>query len=117
MSGVMLATVSGSFFNPTSTNVLWMSINHIQMVNLLFILQIYYPSKITDYMQKFKILTLNFSFMNYDNIWFIKKMLDYFDYPLKNKALKYFDITSGSTFVNNFSFLLTLAIFIVIHVL
>ena len=56
-------------------------------------------------MSGMKWLTCSFNFIPFEKIYGLDKVVDWFDSDLQFDRLKYFDIESGSSFINMLSIL------------
>ena len=104
-----------SFWNLSSPQGLWITMNQFQLILLLLLTKSNIPNSIVSYLSGLKATTCSFNFIPFKNIPGLNKLVDILDFSLPNKNLDYFGIFSGSTFANNFSLICFLMIFIVIH--
>ena len=89
--------------------------NQFQLIMLLLLTKSNIPRSIVSYLSGLKATTWSFSFIPFKNIPGLNKMVDKLDFKLPDKELRYFGIASGSTFVNNFSLICIILIFVAIH--
>ena len=105
-----------SSWNPSSPpHGLWMALNQFQLILLLLLANSGIPYKIFDFLTGMKDTTCSFNFIPFKDIPGINTMIQKLDFPLNNNNLKPFGLVSGSTFVNNFSFIWIVVILIAIE--
>ena len=91
--------------------------NQFQLILLLILTKSNIPKAIVNYLSGLKVTTWSFNFIPFKDIPGLKNAISLFDFSLQNKDLDIFGIFSGSTVVNNFSFICILLIVGLIQVL
>ena len=92
-----------SFSNLSSPQSFLMTVRQFQLILLTLLTSAYIPKNIIDFLSGMKMLSCSFKFIPFDHIPGFDKMIAWMDSELNYHKLKYFDIDSGSSFVNTFS--------------
>ena len=101
-AGVSFALFS-SVANMSSPQTFWMTLKQFQLILLTLLTSAYIPSKIVKFLSGMKSSTCSFSFIPFDKMPGIDKIIDWLDIDLRYGKLDHFGIESGSAFVNVFS--------------
>ena len=113
----IVAVVFMSIVSLSSPQGLWIMINQIQLLFILFITGADIPKDVVDFIIGMKFASFSFNFMNYGNIWIFSKLQQYFDWDQSNSYLSKIDLNSWSTVINISALCLTLAYTIFLHLL
>ena len=92
-----------SIANMSSPQTFWMTLKQFQLILLTLLTSAYIPRKIVKFLSGMKSSTCSFSFIPFNKIPGIDKMIDWLDIDLGYSKLDHFGIESGSAFVNVFS--------------
>ena len=111
------ASMAFSFWNLSTPQGLWITMNQFQLILLLLLTNSHIPKSIVDYLSGLKATTWSMNFIPFKDIPGIKWIVDSLDHNLENKNLDYFGIFSGSTFANNLSLIWVILIILVLHLL
>ena len=111
------ASMIFSFWNLSTPQGLWITMNQFQLILLLLLTNSHIPKSIVDYLSGLKATTWSMNFIPFKDIPGIKWVIDSLDHDLENKSLDYFGIFSGSTFANNLSLIWVILIILVLHLL
>ena len=106
-----------SLWNISAPQGIWISMNQFQLILLLLLTKSNIPKLIQNYLSGLKATTWSFNIIPFKNIPGLRSIILYFDFSLQNKDLDIFGIFSGSTIVNNFSFVCIMLIIGLIQVL
>ena len=101
-AGLSFAFIS-SFANTSSPQTFWMTLKQFQLILLTLLTSAYIPTKIVKFLSGMKSSTCSFSFIPFDKIPGIDKIIDWLGINLRYNKLDHFGIESGSSFVNVFS--------------
>ena len=104
-----------SFWNLSSPQGLWITMNQFQLILLLLLTKSNIPKSIVDYLSGLKATTWSFNFIPFKDIPGLNALLNYLDFQLPDKELESFGIFSGSTLPNNFSLVWIMLIFAWFH--
>ena len=107
----LLSLQGGSF------SCLYAILHFLQILILLLLIDPFIPGSIKTYLEGQAIFLMNFNFIPLVDIPFINFPTFWIDMPQPNEILNSLDFQSGSTFVNNFSLLVTLLFLALFHVL
>ena len=106
-----------SLWNKSRLTGLWITMNQYQLIMLLLLTKSNIPRSIVSYLSGLKATTWSFSFIPFKDISGFDRILNGLGFKQPDEELKHFGINSGSTFVNNFSLIWLVFIFITIHTL
>ena len=101
----------------TSPQGLWIMINQIQLLLLLFITGAFIPKDVADYIVGMKFASFSFGFINYDNLWLVSKYYDYFDWNQPNDYIDRIEVNSWSIMINIFPLITTIFYTLILHIL
>ena len=109
------ATMAFSFWNLSTPQGIWISLNQFQLILLLLLTNSHIPKSIVDYLSGLKATTWSLNFIPFKDIPGFKELVDSLEQNLEFTNLEYFGIKSGSTFSNNFSLICVVIIISLIH--
>ena len=104
-----------SMFSLSSPQGLWISLNQLQLILLLLLTGAYFPQKVIDYLESLKFALMSFTFIKFEDLLMFKDVIGYMTFDLKTPDLKHFDINSGCTFHNSFSFTCIIVLIMMLH--
>ena len=104
-----------SMFSLSSPQGLWISLNQLQLILLLLLTGAYFPQKVIDYLESLKFALMSFTFIKFEDLLMFKDVIGYMTFGLKTPDLKHFDINSGCTFHNSFSFTCIIVLILMLH--
>ena len=102
----------GSLSSPQG---LWISVNQLQLILLLLLTGAYFPKQVIDYLESLKFALMSFTFIKFEKLFIFRDVIGYLTFSLKTPDLKHFDINSGCTFHNSFSFTCIIVIIMMFH--
>lgn len=101
---IVASVLFGVSTSMNSLNILWITVNQMQLIMLIFVTGAYFPDKVKRIMQGLNFAMFSFDFLKPKSISIIRSLFDIFDFEIQNVNLEIFGINSGSSFVNSFSF-------------
>ena len=118
-SATATATAMGtaaSIFNFASAVSLWSMINQMQLFFFLLMTGQYIPKDVETVIVGNKFCLYPFDYFQFKSITFTNYITEYFDFATSDTTLNLAGISSGSSIVNVYSLAITLAIFVVHHI-
>ena len=100
-----------------SPSGMWAMINQLQLLILLLITGAYLPKDIRDYITGMEFSMFSFSFLPFESIWFIDYNIGWLNFEQGDEQMTDTGMQSGSSLINNFSFLFLLGPMVGVHVL
>ena len=82
---------------------------------MLLLTGAYFPKQVVDYLESLKFALMSFTFIKFEDMMIFKDVIGYMTFSLKNSDLKHFDISSGCTFHNVFSFTCIIVLIMMFH--
>ena len=104
-----------SLWSLSTPQGLWISVNQLQLILLLLLTGAYFPQKVIDYLESLKFALMSFTFIKFEDLLIFRDVIGYLTFSLKTPDLKHFDINSGCTFHNSFSFTCIIVIIMMFH--
>ena len=92
---VGVTSAASSLASLSSPQGLWFAINQQQMMLLLLLTKAYFPQKVIDSIKGVKFLSMPFSFIKFENLPFLKQLIDWISFDLKTPELSNYDIKHG----------------------
>ena len=99
----------------SSPQGLWISVNQLQLILLLLLTGAYFPKQVVDYLESLKFALMSFTFIKFEDFLIFKDTIGYINFEIKTPDLKHFDINSGCTFHNSFSFTCIIVLIMMLH--
>lgn len=103
-----VATAGVSMMNLSSPTALWAMANQLQLFMLLILTGVYLPVDVIEYITANKFMSFSMDFLPVDNLVFVKIPTGWFESDQDWNILGNIGISSGSTFNNNFNWILTI---------
>ena len=113
---ILLESLSG-ICSCSPFQLVWVVINHNQILLLLMLCNAYFPDDILNFMKKLASSSFSMNILNLDQVSIYKKINEALDYSVYRTNLDYFEINSGSSIINHYSFYSTLIVNVVMHLL
>ena len=112
----ILIVVFSSLLSSSSLSSIWSIVNQLQLLFLLLLTNVYFPSSVIEVIvgSEFALSPFGLNSSNSFNFESIKNWLEFEQY---SQVLYKIGWESGSTFINNYSFFVQLAIVISIHLI
>ena len=112
----MTVTIVLSLFNISSLSSMWSMVSQSQMFFLLFLTWVFIPKDIENIITGLRICLDPSDYFSYiEKIVFPNFVSDYFNFGLEDIKLEPLGIKSDSTIVNLYSFMISVQVFICIH--
>ena len=110
-----LITTTVSAFTNSSFSSLWSMINQLQLFLLLLLTGVYFPKDVIDVIigSKFALFTINY--IPFQNLSLSTFIIGKINFSQSFGTLQRIGFDSGSSFVNNYGMLFTLALIIIFH--
>ena len=116
ISGIIAIAFVNSIANMASPVGIWSIINQFQMLMLLILTGAFIPTTVKEYLSGMDFVFLNFDFIPFIDIPLISDLYTWMKFGQKNENLKSIGVDSGSTTVNNISFLAIILILAIMHI-
>ena len=101
----MILSLISALVSLSSPHRFFMIIKMFQLILLTLLTNAYIPNSIIEFMSGIDLFACSFSFIPFQKIYGLDRLVDWIDSDLKFNRLKHFDIESGSLFINIFSIL------------
>ena len=99
----------------TSPSCIWVVLGKYQALALLLLTGAYFPKPVIDFMSGFSFAMFSFGFMPVLSTPTASPIKEWLDFDLDNEYLAAMGLTSGSAFISNFGWLLTIFELICLH--
>ena len=106
-----------SIVNLSSPVGIWLILHLFQILILLILTRAYIPEAVKQYLLGMNFNFANLSFIQFKDVPLVSEFYSWMEFDQLNDDLKYLEVSSGSTFINNIVFLLILLVWMVIHLL
>ena len=116
IAGIMAIAVANSAVNLSSPISMWSIVNLFQMLMLLILTGAFIPTTVKEYLSGMDFVFLNFDFIPFIDVPLISDLYTWMKFGQKNENLKNIGVDSGSTAVNNISFLAIILILAIMHI-
>ena len=116
ISGIIAIAFVNSIANMASPVGIWSIINQFQMLMLLILTGAFIPTTVKEYLSGMDFVFLNFDFIPFIDVPLISDLYTWMKFGQKNENLKNIGVDSGSTAVNNISFLAIILILAIMHI-
>jgi cysteine-rich repeat protein len=111
----MAGSAVGSALTMSSPNGVWQTLNFIQLLLLLLLLNAHIPQKIVDFITSTSYFSFSFEIPFVENIFLFSSLLKFFDFGQENPTLEKMGVENGSTLKNIFSQIFILSIVMILH--
>ena len=109
--GVSMGLAAGaSIVNLSSPVGIWLILHLFQILILLILTRAYIPEAVKQYLLGMNFNFANLSFIQFKDVPFVSEFYSWMEFDQLNDDLKYLEVSSGSTFINNIVFLLILLV-------
>ncbi|CAI2362624.1 unnamed protein product [Moneuplotes crassus] len=112
-----VVNIVNTMLGSASPAAIWQMMNQIQLLKLLLLTGAYLPPEAIVFFNGMEFMSFDFSFINFEELPVLGYSIDYIDFDQNSKELKDFGLESGSSLVNNLSFVLFLAFIATIHII
>jgi cysteine-rich repeat protein len=111
----MAGSVVGSTITMSSPNGMWQTMNFIQLLLLLLLLDVHLPQKIIDFITSTSFFSLSFRIPFVENSFLFSSLLEFFDFGQQNPTLEMMGVENGSTLKNIFSQIFIIFVVVIFH--
>ena len=106
-----------SAWSLSSPQGLWITVNQLQLILLLLLSGAYFPEEVIEFLESLKFALMSFNFIKFENLLVLKDAIAYMTFKVKTQVITHFDINSGCTFHNTFSFTCIIVIIMILHLI
>ncbi|CAI2387031.1 unnamed protein product [Moneuplotes crassus] len=107
--------IANAMLGSASPAAIWQMMNQIQLLKLLLLTGAYLPSEAKEFFNGMEFMSFDFSFIPFGKLPGLGYSIDFIDFDQNSQELNDFGLESGSSLVNNLSFILFLIFIAIIH--
>ena len=114
MTAGAIGALGTSVMSMSSPTAVWSMVNQLQLFLLLILTRAYLPESVVQFIVNNEMFAFSLDFLSLADKMYIDKF-EYLNYEQSNDRLESIGIESGSAFINNYYFLLTMLFIFLFH--